>query len=137
MGDNLYKTTGEFRPDKLIADNKIPVTTKGVLVAAGQGLLKRGTVLGRSSSGEYKITGTGETSVEGEGTDAKTATNMVGCDCILAEDVDTTDTEAVAAAYATGAFNRGVLILAEGAEIDSYETELRKLGIFLKTVQEY
>ena len=129
----MYKTTGEFSPDKLIVGNKIPVTTKGVLVAAEQGFLQRGTVLGRSSSGEYKITGTEETSVEGEGT----AANMVGCDCILAEDVYTTDIGVVAAVYVTGAFNRDALILAEGVEIDSYETELRKLGIFLKTVQEY
>lgn len=151
MGDSLYRTTGEYVPDKLIADNKIPVITKGIRILAGQGYLKRGTMLGPSGSGGYVVTGAelvlqdGDTSAGTVGTPeegepsaaARNAQTLAGCDCILAEDADTTDTDVVAAAYVTGMFNRDALYLAEGAEVDTYETELRKLGIFLRTVQEY
>ena len=154
MGDNLYRTTGEFIPDKLIAGNRIPVTTKGIVVSAGQGLLKRGTVLGISASGTYRVTGSKdipggdsqagaeasgekmETSAEEDFTEAASA-ETVGCDCILADAVDTTEGDAVAAAYVTGEFNRDALSSAEGAELCNYETELRRLGIFIKSVQEY
>ena len=125
MSENMYKTTGEFTPDKLIADNAIPVTAKGVKIAAGQGKLVRGTLLGFCEDGSYKVTG----SADGE--------NTVGADCILTTDMDATELEAVTTAYVTGTFNKSAIILAEGAEIGTYETELRKLGIYLKTVQEY
>ena len=120
----IYKTPGEFTPDKLIADNAIPVTAKGIKVASGQGKLERGTLLGVSADGTYKVTG----STDGEST--------VGCDCILTDSVDATDAAAVSTAFVSGTFNRDAIILAKGAVIATYETELRKLGIYLKTVQE-
>ena len=125
MSENMYKTTGEFTPDKLIADIAIPVTAKGVKIAAGQGALKRGTVLGVCADGTYKVTG----STDGDKT--------VEADCILTNDIDATESEAVTTAYISGCFNKNALILADGAEIATYETELRKLGIYLKSVQEY
>lgn len=77
-----------------------------------------------------------ETSAEEDFTEAASA-ETVGCDCILADAVDTTEGDAVAAAYVTGEFNRDALSAAEGAELCNYETELRRLGIFIKSVQEY
>lgn len=144
MGENMYKTTGTFVPDSLIADNAIAITTKGVTIAAGQGILKRGTLLGASQDG-YKVTGSMETpdtnteeEAEGEDTEKEAeGGSKIGCDGILTDDVDTTKEGAVAAIYITGTFNRNAIILAEGEKIETYETELRKLGIFLKTVQEY
>ena len=130
MGQDLFKTTGEFTPDKLIADNAIPVTTKGIRVASGQGVLKRGTLLGAADD-VYKVTGSKAADGDEE------SGNTVGCDCILADDVDTSDGDAVATAYVTGTFNRAAVITAEGTEAGTYETELRRLGIFLKGVQEY
>ncbi len=125
MSENLYKTTGEFTPDKLIADNAIPTTAKGVKIASGQGNLKRGTLLGAAADGTYKVTG----SADGDAT--------IGSDCILTDDVNATDAAVVSTAYVSGTFNRDAIILAEGATIATYETELRKLGIYLKAVQEY
>ena len=128
MGDILYRNTGEFTPDRLVADNAIPLTTKGIAVAAGQGTLKRGTLVGPGEDGSYRVTGSAE----------KDGGGKTCCDCILADDVDTSGEDAVVtAAYVTGSFNRGAVILAEGADIGSYETDLRRLGIFLKSVQEY
>lgn len=125
MSENLYKTMGEYTPDKLIADNAIPTTAKGVKIASGQGNLKRGTLLGVATDGTYKVTG----STEGNAT--------IGCNCILTDDANATDAAVVSTAYVSGTFNRDAIILADGAAIATYETELRKLGIYLKAVQEY
>lgn len=136
MSENLYKTTGTFVPDKLIADNGIPLTKKGITIAKGEGMLKRGTLMGVGADGKYRRTDT-EVSVEkGEGENAVTETAVIGADCILTDDVDATNSEAVATAYITGAFNRAAVILPEGKSIAAHETELRKLGIFLKEVQD-
>ena len=45
MSENLFQTTGTFTPDKLIADNAIPITAKGIEIAEGEGFLKRGTLM--------------------------------------------------------------------------------------------
>lgn len=137
MSENLYRTTGTFIPDKLIADNRIPLTEKGLTIAKGEGMLKRGTLMGIGADGKYRRTDT-EVSVEkGEGEDAVTETTVIGADCILTDDVDATSSDAVATAYVTGSFNRAAVILSEGKNIAAHETELRKLGIFLKAVQDY
>jgi len=58
-------------------------------------------------------------------------------DCILTDDVAAVTKSVVSSGYISGNFNRAAVILPTGVEIASYETELRKLGIFLKAVQEY
>ncbi len=136
MSENLYKTTGTFVPDKLIADNGFPLTTKGITVAGGAGVLKRGTLLGAGDDGKYRPTDT-EVSVEkGEGESVVTEAAVIGADCILTDDVDATVSDVVTAAYVTGTFNLAAVILPEGKEIAAHETELRKLGIFLRAVQD-
>lgn len=137
MSENLYKTTGSFVPDRLIAGNEVPKFAKGIRVAKGEGILKRGTLLGIAADGTYKRTDTTESVTTGKGDSATTTTAEIGADCILADDVDATSEEAVATAYVSGAFNRAAVILPEGKDIAVHETELRRLGIFLKTVQEY
>ena len=122
MSENLFQTTGTFTPDKLIADNAIPITTKGIKVAKGEGILKRGTLMGPAGDGTYKRTD----SAEG-----------LGADCILTDDVAALLSDEVTTAYISGTFNRAAIILPEGKDIADHETELRKLGIFLKAVQEY
>ena len=44
---NLVQNLGSFTPDNLFAGHEIPVLVKGVTLEAGQGELKRGTVLGK------------------------------------------------------------------------------------------
>ena len=122
MSENLFQTTGTFTPDRLIADNAIPITTKGIKVAKGEGLLKRGTLMGPVGDGTYKRTG---------------STEGIVADCILTDDVAAMLSDAVTTAYVSGTFNRAAVVLPEGKDIADYETELRKLGIFLKAVQEY
>lgn len=136
MSENLYKTTGTFVPDKLIADNAIPTIAKGIKVAKGEGVLKRGTLMGIANDGTYKRTDTEESIKKGEGESATIEAASVGADCILTDDVDATSSEVVTTAYISGTFNRAAVILPEGKSIAAHETELRKLGIFLKTVQE-
>lgn len=44
---DLYSNTGTFTPDKLIAGNQVPLLNKAVILKAAQGVIKRGTVLGK------------------------------------------------------------------------------------------
>ena len=120
MSESLFKTIGTYTPDNLIADCAFPTTAKGVKIAKGEGELPRGALLGKVEDGTYKLAG--KESLE--------------ADCILADAVNATEEEVIASAYVTGTFNRAAITVANGAEIDSYETELRKLGIYLKSVQE-
>lgn len=133
MGEQLYKGAGEFVPDALIADLAIPVMAKGIKVAKGEGLLRRGTLLGIGADGMYRRTGT----AKGEGEDSVKETAAIGADCILADDVDAVFSDVVTTAYVSGTFNRAAVILPEGEDVAGHETELRRLGIFLKEVQDY
>lgn len=126
---DLYKNAGEYMPDKLIVDMAIPITSKGIKVAKGEGILKRGTLMGPAGDGTYKRTDT----EDGEGEKAVT----IGADCILTDDVDATNAAVVTTAYVSGCFNAGALILPEGKKISGHETTLRQLGIYLRAVQEY
>lgn len=137
MSENLFQTTGTFTPDKLIADNAIPITTKGIKVAKGEGILRRGTLMGPATDGTYKRTDTTEDIKTGQGENATTTASTIGADCILTDDVNALLSDVVTTAYVSGTFNRAAIILPEGKDIADHETELRKLGIFLKAVQEY
>lgn len=129
MGENLYKTTGTFTPDKLIADLAIPMITKGITVAKGEGKLNRGTLLGLSSDGTYKRTDTVETT--------ESATTTIGADGILTDDIDATEENVITTVYVSGLFYADAILLSGEKKIADHEMELRKLGIFIKAVQEY
>lgn len=120
----LYSNLGTFTPDNLIAGNDVPLLVKGVTLKAGQGVLKRGTVLGI-------ITATG-LAVPVDSTQTDGSQTAFG---ILADDIDTGDATAtenvVAAAYVSGHFNRRALIFGGTDTADKHETRLRELGIFL------
>jgi hypothetical protein len=133
MGENLYKKVGEYIPDKLIAGNAIPITAKGITVAKGQGVLKRGTLLGIAHDKTHKKTDTTETYEGSSGSQ----TDTIGADCILCEDIDATDSDVVTAGYETGEFNADAVILPEEKNIDAHAKELRKLGLYIKQVQEH
>jgi len=53
----LVQNLGSFVPDNLIVDGSIPVLTKAVKLDAGQGILQRGTVLGKITKAIGEIVG--------------------------------------------------------------------------------
>lgn len=117
MTDKLLNKVGEIGQDNLIAKLFPPAEPFGVIIPAGSGALKRGTVLAMTD-GIYAVLGTGNTGK---------------ANCVLDDDVDATGSNPVAAvAYRTGHFNRKALIVAEGYTMTKAdEEELRKCGILL------
>ena len=117
---NLVQNLDSFTPDNLFAGHEIPVLVKGVTLEAGQGKLKRGTVLGKvTATGKYKVV------------NSANADGSKVADCILADDVDTTTGDVTAVAYRTGHFNRQALAFGGSDKADTHEARLRELGIFL------
>ena len=109
---------GEFTPDRLIANIHVKTHTQSVTVAAGQGTMKRGTVVAL------------------DGTEAKTMATGLTPHGVLCNDVDATEA-AVAEVYVTGCFNKGALIVAEGYELTAADVlALRNGGIFVENVME-
>ncbi|MGG4034213.1 head decoration protein [Paenibacillus cisolokensis] len=122
FNDNFGSTT----PDKLFAGINHPVDIKSVTLLAGQGVLKRGAVLGIvTASNKAKLV------------DSSAADGSQTADCILTDDVDTTAGDVVTTAYISGEFNRQALIFGGSDTADKHEIRLRELGIFLKDVVEY
>lgn len=119
---NLYENIGEYTSDNLIAGDNVPILTAGITLASGQGILKRGTVIGI-------VTETGKATVvdklKEDGSNIPYG--------ILTDDVDTID-EITTTAYISGLFNKNALILNESDDIKNYEVKLRELGIFIKNV---
>ena len=130
MSKNLCNKVEETGQDNLIAMLFPPAETFGVKISAGVGVLKRGTVLALSEDGIYDICG--KSTVTGEGEDMTPEVSTVRANCILADDVDASEAEAVGVAYRTGHFNRKALIVADGYTLTiADEEELRKGGILL------
>ena len=53
----LFEQTGEFKPDSLIAGNKFPIMKEGIGLKAGQGVLKRGSLIMKCADGAGYIAG--------------------------------------------------------------------------------
>ena len=111
MAEQLNRTIAEVEFDGLL-DAAYANHTVGVTVLAGQGELKRGTVLAINADGKAVI------AAGGSGTE---------CRYILNKDVDTTGADAVALAYDEGRFIKQHLIVADGytlttADIDALRT---------------
>lgn len=91
-----------------------------VQLAAGQGVLKRGTLLAKADGGMVMIN----------------TANTGKANAVLAETVDTAETE-TGIAYRTGHINANALIVAEGYEITDADKEaLRVAGILLSDAVE-
>jgi len=116
----LNSITGTFTPDNLIAGIDVPQQVKAVTLKSGQGVLKRGTVLGVITAGGLAV------KVNSANTDGSET-----ADCILINDVDTTAENVVAEAYISGQFNRKALIFGGLDTAAKHETTLRERGIFL------
>lgn len=122
MSKNLYETIGKFTPDKLIAGPELAILTTGVTLKAGQGILKRGTVIGLETSTKKGVI---VDNSKNDGTEKAFA--------ILTDDVDTTE-EVTTTAYTTGVFNKNALIFGGDDKPEDHEARLRELGIFLRNV---
>jgi hypothetical protein len=122
---NLFtKGFGSVERDNLFNSTTMPVETKSVTLKGGQGLVKRGTVLGIITASNLAVP------VDSVATDGSQ-----NADCILIDDIDTGENAAdtfVSVAYSSGSFNRNALIFGGTDTADKHETRLRELGIFLK-----
>lgn len=122
----MNKPSYDVTPDKLIIDFRHPLDINTVQVAANQNTLKRGTVLSIvEPTKDYVVYG----SVLAEGQTAK-------ANCIIADDVDTTSTEAkvTAVVYISGNFNKNELIVKDGSTLDASNIEhLRNAGIYVSS----
>jgi hypothetical protein len=130
MSRELMGDLGESRQDNLIAGPLFPIQHKGVQLAAGQGPLRRGTVLSILASGKAVIIDSSHTEEISE--EDVPDRNMP--DCILAEDVDTgtgSGTGIPAVAYSAGYFIRGSLIFGGTDTWATHELEMRKLNMHL------
>lgn len=120
MATRLDNTIGSMSPDNLINGIYPPAEVFSVQLAAGQGILARGTLLAAADGGMVKIS----------------AATTGKANAVLAEKVDAT--EAVTGiAYRTGHFNGNRLIVADGYEITAADKEaLRVAGILISDAVE-
>lgn len=117
MSTRLDENLGAVGYDNLINDATPEAEVFSVQIAAGQGVLERGTLLATTDGGMKKIS----------------AETTGKANAVLAEAVDTGNGAAVTGiAYRTGHFNSNGLIVAEGYEITAADKEaLRVAGILV------
>ena len=123
----MIEQTGEFRPDSLIASLDFPILTAGIGLKAGQGVLERGSLIIEADKTGY-IAGTAGVSGEIAG--------------ILTDKFDTGEDSSTdnipATVYQSGIFNRAAVIVSgEDAGIETYESDMKKVNIYLRNVQKY
>ena len=70
---NMFEQTGEFKPDSLIAGNEFPIMKEGIGLKAGQGVLKRGSLIMKCADKAGYIAGSAVTVTVGEGENAQTS----------------------------------------------------------------
>lgn len=118
----LDENLGTVGYDNLINGINPPTEVFHVELAAGQGVLERGTLLATADGGMVKIS---------SATTGK-------ANAVLADTIDTGDGEAViAVAYRTGHFHANQLIVADGYEITAADKEaLRTAGILISDAVE-
>lgn len=137
----MGKTTGRepvgsTSPEMLFIGTAHPAPVCHVVIASGQGAMKRGTVLVEDIEGKCVILGT-----EGYAaphTASGDAQKEYIAAYILAQDEDGTEEDTVAAAYKGGDFNKGALKVKEGYEMTPGDiAALRNGGIHLGNIMEY
>ena len=135
MSGNLVNKVGERGQDNLIAGLFPRALTMGIKVAAGEGQLKRGTILAAKDDGTYVVCGKKVTT--GEGESAKT-TVFSDPSAILASDVDAGGAAAVTAvAYRSGNFNpRAVIVDKDYTLTAANRDALRKYDIVFTNMLE-
>ncbi len=107
-----------FTPDNLVISG---VKTLSGVILTGQGVLARGTILGRRTDNEkFMIVASANPS----GADTGNA--------ILAEEVDTTSGDVTAPVYVMGEFNSDACAVGAGTTVNGEIENLRSKGILLK-----
>lgn len=122
--DNMNSTVSTFTPDNLIVDDVDMVTDVGTIVS-GQGLLARGTVLG-------KITASGKLAI------CDKAASGTGCNvpfAVLANETDATSADKTATVYIMGAFNASSLIFAAGTVVADVKDLARDKNMYFRTTR--
>lgn len=118
----LNEQVGTYESNNLFYDTAFPIQTGSVKLKGGQGLLLRGTIIGKSSEGEYVVAST-------------TATTPIIADAILADDVDTGSEPGksfFAETYISGSFNSEALLTDGTDKVSVHYDVLRTKGIYLK-----
>ncbi|MGG1989867.1 head decoration protein [Brevibacillus brevis] len=122
MAPNISTTFGTVDNQSFFAGTEVSAMTTAVTLLAGQGKLKRGSVLGKiTANGKYAL-------VNKAATDGSQIASLV-----LSEDVDTTGADVNAVAYKTGVFRYDALKVAAGDSVDNHKDELRTVNIHYKT----
>lgn len=114
------EVVGTFKPDCLIAGTEVPVLTAGVLLASGQGVLKRGAVIGTITTGG-----------KGKLCNSASSDGSQVAKYVLSHEVDTTGSDKMSVCYKTGPFDRDSLIFGGTDTAAMHEAELRDVGIHL------
>ncbi len=138
----MFQQVGEFTPDSLIASNEFPILKEGIGLKAGQGVLKRGSLIMKGADKAGYIAGTVVKALAGEGENAETADMQMKVFGILTDDIDTGEDNTAdnipSTVYLTGQFNReAVLFAGENVSVDDYEYEMKGVGMYLLSVQNY
>ena len=111
-----------YEANNFIADTLPPAISSGITIKKGQGILAKGTVLGEVSATKLFAM-----------TDKASADGSEKASVVLAEEVDTNQTEDVkAAAYKSGCFFVSALTFGGASTISDHANELRDLNIYVK-----
>jgi len=114
--------------DNLFAGTQtMPVVSGAETVVSGSGVVVRGSVMGRITTGGKinKIKLVDATSVDGS----------EAAYCIMAETVDATSADVVAQVYYTGEFNTSALTFGSTDTYSMHRTNMRKMFMFGKTIK--
>ena len=119
---NVSTEFGSVESRTLFAGTEVAALTSSVTLAGGQGVLKKGAVLGKvTADGKYKLV------------DKNAADGSQIASVVLAEDVDTSAGDQPAVVYTQGIFNYDVLYVAAGDTVEAHKEELRAGNIYYKT----
>jgi len=119
---NVSTEFGSVESRTLFAGTEVAALTSSVTLAGGQGVLKKGAVLGKvTADGKYKLV------------DKNAADGSQVASVVLAEDVDTSAGDQPAVVYTQGIFNYDVLYVAAGDTVEAHKEELRAGNIYYKT----
>jgi hypothetical protein len=112
----MIENIGTMTLDELFASGRVSALTNAVEIAAGNGALKRGQLIGLKTGGTYGAIADGDAAYG-----------------ILAEDIDATSA-VKAPVYVSGHFNANKII---GYEAEVHKEELRELGIYVDAAIAY
>lgn len=119
----FFETEGVYQPDNLIAGGFPEVLEKGV-IAQGQGVLRRGTVLGQLTANDELVV------IDKNRTDGGEQIHGV-----LQHDVDTTGSSVEDFVYLTGMFNEDYIASVNGFggdTVSDHRKAARLLNIYFK-----